>query len=209
MSSQRTKRRAYSPEQWNSVKKSDGTAERTKVFGVLEEGSDGSIYLSKFESTPAPASAPPAEAPVEKATAAEPETVEDGVSWYCPIVKADDDQRLVTGIVLEPETVDAQGDIYDDEVIRKAAHDFLRQYNAGNVIGFMHKDMNRPLDLVESWLAPANMKLAGKSIKKGTWMMTVQVHDDSIWKSVKDGKIGGFSIGGIAKVERLVVDEAE
>jgi hypothetical protein len=33
--------------------------------------------------------------------------------------------------------------------------------------------------------------------------MTVKVLDADIWKKVKDGKIGGFSIGGRAKVVKL------
>lgn len=168
--------------------------ERTKVVGVLEEGADGSLYLAQFAEKAAPASAPE----VEEAD----DVVTEKASWYCPIVKAEEenDLRLVTGIVLEPETVDAQADIYDADVIRKAAHDFLREYNAGTVIGHMHKDMNRSLDLVESWIAPTKMKLAGREIQKGTWLMTVHVVDEKIWETVKGGGITGFSIGGVAKV---------
>lgn len=224
MSSQSRKRRAYAPEQWEQVQKSDGgpatsadlenggklnpahmktrMVSRTKVYGVLEESADGSVYLSKFESQDGEEVEP-----VAKSQDETPEEPDEGVSWYCPIVKAeDDDKQLVTGIVLEPETVDAQLDIYDANVIRTAAHDFLREYNAGNVVGFMHKDMNRSLDLVESWLAPQKMKIGKTEIKKGTWMMTVHVLDESIWKDVKEGKITGFSIGGVAKVQRLVED---
>ena len=35
------------------------------------------------------------------------------------------DERFVLGIVLEPEVVDAQGDIYSAEEIRAAAHRFM------------------------------------------------------------------------------------
>lgn len=172
--------------------------ERTKVVGVLEEDEDGNVYMSQFASK-----AEPDLQPGEEPTDDEVET--EKASWICPIVKAEEanDLRLVTGVVLEPETVDAQKDIYDATVIRNAAHDFLREYNAGTVIGFMHKDMNRSLDLVESWCAPTKMKLGDREIKKGTWLMTVHVVDENIWKSVKEGKIAGFSIGGIAKVQRL------
>jgi 2'-5' RNA ligase len=121
---------------------------------------------------------------------------------WMPIVKADD-RRLVTGILLQPETVDAQGDIYSEEVIANAAHEYLAAYNAGTVVGLMHKDMNRPLQLVESWLAPVPLVIEGRLIKKGTWIATVRVLDDAIWQDVKRGKITGFSIGGVAKVRPI------
>lgn len=194
MASVKTQRRAFAPEQMERVRKSTAaqpTIERTKVFGVLEQGNDGALYLTKA-TVPTPVE-------VEKAD----DSVEESVVWTCPIVKADDDEQLVTGIVLQPEVVDAQKDVYDEGVVKAAAHDFLRNYNAGSVIGFMHKDMNRALELVESWIAPVDMKLGDSKIKKGTWLMTVHISEEGIWKSVKEGKIAGFSIGGLAKVQRL------
>lgn len=38
------------------------------------------------------------------------------------------DERYVLGIVLEPEVVDAQGDIYSAEEIRQAAHKFMEEF---------------------------------------------------------------------------------
>lgn len=126
-------------------------------------------------------------------------------SIYCQFVTKDEapDKQLVTGIVLVPECVDAQGDIYDAEVIEKAAHAFMSKYNAGTKIGHLHKEFNRPLELVESYCAPADMAIGDKAIVKGTWLMTVKVKDPTLWSDVKDGKLQGFSIGGIAKVTKL------
>lgn len=135
--------------------------------------------------------------------APDPDAVEVTKSIYCPITKAEEEQRLVTGIVLQPEVVDAQGDIYSEDVIKEAAHNFLADYNAGNVMGFAHKEFDKPIDLCESYVAPSDIELDGKPVKKGTWVMTVKVLDDDIWEKVKAGKVKGFSIGGVAKVKKL------
>jgi 2'-5' RNA ligase len=119
------------------------------------------------------------------------------------ILKADAEKRLVTGIVLQPEVVDAQGDIYSAEVIERAAHDFLARYNVDTKMGLLHKRWDKRLELVESYITPVMFSLEGKTLAKGTWMMTCRVVDDDAWAAVKRGELTGFSIGGIAKVRAL------
>lgn len=127
-------------------------------------------------------------------------------SIWMPIVKADDDQRLATGIVLQPEVVDAQGDIISAQVIRQAAHNFLALYNKKTQLGLQHELMKPDgVELVESWIAPVDMLLNNRMIKAGTWMMTVRVKNDVLWTKIKTGQLGGFSIGGVAKVQKLAV----
>jgi hypothetical protein len=229
MSSQPIRRRAYAADAWEKIQKSRAvekdivsntvsesgklnpeqgkvrsfTVERRKVLGILEENEDGTVSIASFEPTrnePVPENAPTA-----KSEGADITT--EGATWMSPILKAeesdDGEMRLVTSVVLAPETVDLQGDIYDEEVIRKAAHDYVREYNQDTTVGYMHKDMNKSLDLVESWIAPVDMTVSGREIRKGTWLMTVQVVDKAIWAQVKKGEIRGFSIGGIAKVQKL------
>jgi hypothetical protein len=122
---------------------------------------------------------------------------------FCPIAKADTERRLVTGMVLVPETVDAQGDIISAEAIELAAHDFLARYNRETELGVQHNSFNGQAELVESFLAPISYPLEGRTILQGTWMITVHVTDDETWEKVKTGAIAGFSIGGTAKVRRL------
>lgn len=122
---------------------------------------------------------------------------------YMPLTKAVSDKRIVTGVVLMPETVDAHGDIYDAEVIAKAAHDFLANYNVKSEVALMHKDFKRDFDLLESYLAPIEFALGDTTVKAGTWLITVRVNEDKIWDKVKKGEITGFSIGGKAKVKQL------
>lgn len=125
-------------------------------------------------------------------------------SIYVPIIKASNEERTITGVVLQPEVVDAQGDIMDKEVIRKAAHDFLSRYNRATELGLMHKYFgNGDFDLYESWLAPQDVSINSTIIKEGSWILTVYVVKDKIWKMVKEAKLKGFSIGGKAKAKNI------
>ncbi len=115
------------------------------------------------------------------------------------VQKLDKDRRLVTGVVLEPGEVDAQGDTVSEEVIENAAGDFLSNYNQETELGLMHKAFGDiGLELRESWIAPQSMKIGGQKVKKGTWIMKMKVVKDKLWDAVKAGKITGFSIGGVA-----------
>lgn len=123
------------------------------------------------------------------------------VSLQVPILKADEEQRLVTGIVLEPDEVDAQNDTITADVIEKAAHNFLARYNRGTKLGVMHKIFGEiGVELVESFIAREDMELGGQPVKKGSWLMTVKILEEPMWKKVKSGEITGFSIGGVATV---------
>ena len=115
------------------------------------------------------------------------------------VQKLDKDRRLVTGVVLEPGEVDAQGDTVSEEVIENAAGDFLSNFNLETELGLMHKAFGDiGLELRESWIAPQSMKIGGQKVKKGTWIMKMKVVKDKLWDAVKAGKITGFSIGGVA-----------
>lgn len=104
--------------------------------------------------------------------------------------------RYALGIVLEPETVDAQGDIYSADEIRKAAWGYMKDFRN---VGLMHKGLvNQKVALVESYIAPVAMNVAGSVIKAGTWLMGLNVHDDALWDQVKKGALTGLSIGGFA-----------
>lgn len=114
------------------------------------------------------------------------------------------EERTVTGIVLEPDGVDAQGDTIDADTIKRTAHRYLSNYNATTKLGFMHNDFSRAFELLESWLVPEDMTLFGRQLRKGTWVMTVRVLDEEVWRGVKKGRFKGFSIGGVARVQRFV-----
>lgn len=107
------------------------------------------------------------------------------------------DERFVLGIVLEPEVVDAQGDIYSADEIRQAAHRFMEEFGG---LGLMHRlAVNDQVKVLESYVAPVDFEIAGVPVKKGTWLLGVRVLSDELWEQVKDGKLTGFSIGGSAR----------
>jgi hypothetical protein len=109
---------------------------------------------------------------------------------------AEEDERFVLGVVLEPETMDSQGDIYSAEEIRKSAYRFMAHYQN---TGLMHESLiNEHVRIVESFVAPADVEIGGQTVKKGTWLMGVIVEDDVLWNAVKAGQLTGFSIGGSA-----------
>ena len=137
----------------------------------------------------------------EKICSVEVETYSVEVRVEMPILKKQEEKRLVTGIILEPETVDGQGDVVSAEVIERAAHNFLSGYNRETQMGILHKMFGKiGVELVESWIAPSEMKFGNEEVKEGTWLMTCRVLDDSLWKKIKSGEITGFSIGGSALV---------
>lgn len=122
---------------------------------------------------------------------------------YVPIQKVNTEEKTITGVVLQPEIVDAQGDIIDENVIRIAAHKFLSNYNRNTKLGLMHKDFRPQFELYESFIAPVDLVIGNKQVKKGSWIIVIHVLGSKIWKQVKDGKLAGFSIGGKAKVKKL------
>ncbi len=106
------------------------------------------------------------------------------------------DERYVLGVVLEPETVDKQQDIYSHDEVRNTAHQYLVE---SRTIGLMHRgEINEKVQVLESYLAPVDFDIGGEPVKKGSWLLGVRVLDDALWAAVKRGDLTGFSIGGSA-----------
>ena len=114
---------------------------------------------------------------------------------YGRIVKADAENHYVTGIVYEPMTEDSHGNFMTEAEITKAAYYFAKN---GSKVDLQHSF--EPMDgatVVESWIAKADFDIGGETIKKGTWLMTVEVADESVWEGIEKGEITGFSMGGL------------
>ena len=122
---------------------------------------------------------------------------------FVPIVKANLEERTITGVVLQPEVVDAQGDIMSADVIRDAAHKFLAAHNRTTKLGLMHKNFKPNFELFESYVTPVDLVIGDNHVKAGSWIIVVHVLVKKIWDQVKAGKLTGFSIGGKAKVNKL------
>lgn len=123
---------------------------------------------------------------------------------YGRIVKADAESHYVTGIVYEPMVEDSHGNFMSEAEITKAAYWFAKN---GDKVDLQHSF--EPLDNatpVESWIAKADFEIDGEAIKKGTWLMTVEVTDDSVWEGIEKGDITGFSMGGLGNYSEEDVD---
>ena len=116
-----------------------------------------------------------------------------------PIIKGTDpdDERFVLGVVLEPDVVDAQGDVYSVDEVREAAHRFMEKFGG---LGLMHRfRVNDQVKVLESYLAPADFRIGETQVRKGTWLLAVRILSDELWDQVKEGGLTGFSIGGSAR----------
>lgn len=116
-------------------------------------------------------------------------------STFGRILKADASSHFVTGIVYEPMVEDTQGNYMTEEEITKAAYWFAKN---GNQIDLQHCFQKCDgAAVVESYVAKCDMEIEGESIKKGTWLMTMEISDSDVWDSIQKGDITGFSMGGI------------
>ena len=123
------------------------------------------------------------------------------------IIKADEASHYVTGVVYEPMTADTDNNYMTEGEIIKAAHWFMK--NAGNVD--LQHDFTKleGASVVESWITKADCEIEGQPIKKGTWMMTVEVTDNEVWEKVQKGDVTGFSMGGVGTYSETDDDISE
>ena len=121
---------------------------------------------------------------------------------YGRILKAD--SHYVTGIVYEPMTEDTDGNYMTEEEIEKAAHWYMK--NAGDADIQHCFEKAEGVEVVESFTAKSDMEIEGKQIKKGTWIMTMEVSDDTVWDSIEKGEITGFSMGGKGNYSVVDID---
>ncbi len=111
------------------------------------------------------------------------------------ILKADADSHFVTGIVYEPMVEDTQGNYMTEEEITKAAYWFAKN---GNQVDLQHCfEKCDGAAVVESYVAKCDMEIEGEAVRKGTWIMTMEITDTDVWESIQKGEITGFSMGGM------------
>ena len=88
---------------------------------------------------------------------------------------------------------------FSEKTVRKASELFLMRSNQNNAT-YEHKDKLEGLSVVESWIIDDEKsdksRLYGFDLPKGTWMISMKVNNDEVWKKVKDGEVKGFSIEG-------------
>lgn len=123
---------------------------------------------------------------------------------YGRILKTDQTAHHVTGIVYEPMVEDTQGNYMTEEEITKAAYWFMK--NQGSVDLQHSFEALDSATVVESYIAKCDEEIEGQPVKKGTWVMTVEITDPEIFEAIEKGEITGFSMGGVGEYSQEDVD---
>ena len=125
------------------------------------------------------------------------------------LAEVDAEKRILMGPALIPNKKIFRKGADDDEnnyyiyfsedTVRKASELFFIKNKHQNST-FEHSIDLKDMSVVESWLIedPKKDKAAayGFDLPKGTWMVSMKVLNDKVWKAVKDGEVKGFSIEG-------------
>jgi hypothetical protein len=121
--------------------------------------------------------------------------------------EVDAEKKILMGAALVPNKqilrADKDGKAYyiyfSEDTVKKASELFLMRSNQNNAT-YEHNQKLKGMSVVESWLIEDEVH--DKSVKygfnlpKGTWMISIKVNNEDVWKDVKDGKVKGFSIEG-------------
>ena len=117
-----------------------------------------------------------------------------------PIAKSlNEELQQVTYVAMKPG-VDLHGDMVDLETVRLAKESFNKSAQRANLF---HLTMTDSFEVIESYLIPCDVTLNEHFVEKGSWLMTLQVHDSDVWEMIKSEDINGISIGAMAEVEDL------
>jgi hypothetical protein len=120
----------------------------------------------------------------------------------------DAEKRILMGAALIPnkkiyrvneKTKEEFEIFFSEQTVRQAMELFFKKGNQSKATQEHAKSIDG-MTVVESWLIED--KVHDKSVKygfslpKGTWMISMKVDNDKVWKDVKEGKVKGFSIEG-------------
>ena len=121
--------------------------------------------------------------------------------------EVDSEKKILMGAALVPNKQILRADkdgkgyyiYFSEDTIKKASELFLMRSNQNNAT-YEHKEKLNGMSVVESWVIDNpemdKSKEYGFNLPKGTWMISMKVNNEDIWKDVKAGKVKGFSIEG-------------
>lgn len=101
----------------------------------------------------------------------------------------------IFGVVYAPDEKDADGDEMSSEVLTAACYEYNTFFRSTL---YRHKIAlsTDQVILLESYIAPTDMKVNELDIKKGSWVQRWQIKDSDLKEQIKNGHIVGFSLGG-------------
>ena len=136
------------------------------------------------------------------------------------------EKRLLMGAALIPDKpiyrTDGENEYYvyfSKETVRKAMELFFKNGYQSNAT-IEHNYEVDGTTIVESWIIEDETldksRAYGLDLPVGTWMVSMKIDNESIWKRVKDGEFKGFSIEGyfvdkmnFSKQELAKIEEQE
>lgn len=120
-------------------------------------------------------------------------SVHEEVVHYVPLLKASS-SGYVLAPALIPGEFDAQGDMVDEAEVESAMHSFVAN---GRTIDLMHQEILGANDVivVENYIARERTVINGTPVKKGSWLIGLQL-SKRLREQVASGKISGLSIKG-------------
>ena len=123
------------------------------------------------------------------------------------LAEVDKEKRILMGAALVPNKQiyrknDKTGDEYyiyfSKETVRKASELFFKRSNHKNAT-YEHKQPIKGTTIVESWIVEGEQDKSrhyGLNVPVGSWMVSMKIDDDELYKKAKSGKVKGFSIEG-------------
>jgi len=131
--------------------------------------------------------------------------------------KVDEEQRILMGLVLQPEQliyrVDEDGNEFEMFFSAETIKDFSQNFFQS---GFQlnskleHDEPIEDVTFVESWLVADSKKdksaAFGLEYPVGSWLVSMKVDNDDIWNNyIKTGELKGFSIDGMIELEEVTL----
>tara|TARA_X000001382_G_scaffold130479_1_gene125484 strand:- start:837 stop:1874 length:1038 start_codon:yes stop_codon:yes gene_type:complete len=121
------------------------------------------------------------------------------------LAEVDKEKRILMGAALVPNkpiyrrSGESEYYIYfSKDTVRKASELFFINGNQNNST-LEHNIPLTGMSAVESWIVESEQdksRMYDLNVPMGTWMVSMKVLNDDIWKKVKDGELKGFSIEG-------------
>ena len=121
------------------------------------------------------------------------------------LAEVDKEKRILMGAALIPnkpiyrQSGEQEYYIYFSQAtVRKASELFFINGNQNNST-LEHELQLKGLTAVESWIVESEQdksRMYNLNVPMGTWMVSMKVNNDDVWKKVKAGEVKGFSIEG-------------
>ena len=121
------------------------------------------------------------------------------------LAEVDKEKRILMGAALIPNKpiyrTNGEQEYYiyfSQATVRKASELFFIKGNQNNST-LEHQLELKGLTAVESWIVESEQdksRMYDLNVPIGTWMVSMKVNNDDVWKKVKAGEVKGFSIEG-------------